>query len=141
MTDKRSNTSAALVLALLASALLPQGADAQRDRSSANYFVPVCQRYLAAVTGAPQEAPQDDSRLIWFFQQGECRGNIQALAFASDGMSLAEFRSCIPKGATDGQMVRVALAYIERRPQRMHEEFRGLVLEAWHEAWPCKDGQ
>jgi hypothetical protein len=35
-------------------------------------------------------------------------------------------------------MVRVAVAYIERRPQRMHEDFRMLAVEAFHEAWPCK---
>jgi len=37
-----------------------------------------------------------------------------------------------------GQMLSVALAYIERRPQRGHEEFAELAIEAWREAWPCK---
>jgi Rap1a immunity proteins len=45
--------------------------------------------------------------------------------------------SCRPQGVTTGQMVRVVVAYIERRPERMHEDFRRLAIEAWHEAWPC----
>jgi hypothetical protein len=32
----------------------------------------------------------------------------------------------------------VVLAYIQRRPQRMHEDFQDLAIEAFHEAWPCK---
>jgi Rap1a immunity proteins len=48
-----------------------------------------------------------------------------------------QYRSCRPNTATGEQMIRVALAYIERRPERMHEDFRTLVIEAWHEAWPC----
>jgi hypothetical protein len=45
--------------------------------------------------------------------------------------------SCRPQGVTIGQMVGVVVGYIERRPERMHEDFRGLAIEAWHEAWPC----
>jgi hypothetical protein len=33
----------------------------------------------------------------------------------------------------------VVVAYIERRPQRMHEDFGVLAVEALHEAWPCKN--
>jgi Rap1a immunity proteins len=29
-------------------------------------------------------------------------------------------------------------SYIEARPERMHEPFRKLALEALGEAWPCK---
>src|SRR5262249_12086061 len=47
-------------------------------------------------------------------------------------------RSCAPNSATVTQATRVALAYIERYPQRMHESFARLAVEAWHEAWPCK---
>ena len=33
-------------------------------------------------------------------------------------------------------MVRIVVAYIERYPQRMHENFKRLALEAMREAWP-----
>jgi hypothetical protein len=42
------------------------------------------------------------------------------------------------KGVTNTQIVRVVVVYIERRPQRMHENFKDLVLEALHDAWPCR---
>jgi len=45
---------------------------------------------------------------------------------------------CPPQNVTTGHTVRVVIAYIERRPERMHEDFRGLALEAIHEAWPCR---
>jgi hypothetical protein len=36
------------------------------------------------------------------------------------------------------QAARVIVRYIEARPQRMHESFVSLVIEALHDAWPCK---
>jgi hypothetical protein len=33
----------------------------------------------------------------------------------------------------------VIIAYIEARPQRMHEDFRVLAVEAMQKAWPCKN--
>jgi hypothetical protein len=51
---------------------------------------------------------------------------------------LDNLSSCRPQGVIHEQAVRVVVAYIERRPQRMHEDFRRLALEAMHEAsWPA----
>ena len=51
--------------------------------------------------------------------------------------------SCIeyPKGSTVNQGLRVVVRYIEARPQRMHESFAFLAIEALHNAWPCRKGQ
>jgi hypothetical protein len=35
-------------------------------------------------------------------------------------------------------VVGVFIASVEARPQRMHEPFRQLALEALRAAWPCK---
>jgi hypothetical protein len=110
----------------LAAALLAQNADAQ-DIGSANYMVPACQRFLAP----------SKSDLAEVFDEGICVGVIRSLMRAS-GYLTPHLRSCLPSGVTSGQMVRVVLAYIERRPQRMHEDFVFLAIEAAHEAWPCK---
>lgn len=46
---------------------------------------------------------------------------------------------CIPAGeVTVNQQVRVVVAYIDARPNRLHEDFRILALEALKDAWPCK---
>ena len=117
------------MVALLASALLAQNADAQSQ--SANVFLPECQKFLA---NNPEKMDTRPS----LFRQGECLGMIEGLTFVIRKLP-PPLRSCIPKGVIGGQIVRVALAYIEQRPQRMHESFLLLVVEALHEAWPCDD--
>jgi hypothetical protein len=85
---------------------------------------PGCQRWVSNDPRAPWEQTQ------WF-------GNIQALAFV--GRLLPEdLNSCIPHNVTLNQLVRVVVVYIECRPQRMHEPFNSLALEAMHEAFPCR---
>jgi hypothetical protein len=44
----------------------------------------------------------------------------------------------ISDGVTLGQEVRVVVAYIEARPELMHEPFRMLALEVLRSAWPCR---
>jgi hypothetical protein len=129
---RRRDAAAALVLGLLAAALLAQNADAQQSLS-ANSLVPHCQEWRAVVEGRGTYPPTLSSAL----HQGVCVGTVVGLSFTAELLPPG-IRSCPPKGVTDGQMVRVALAYIERRPQRMHEDFRQLAIEALHEAWPCK---
>lgn len=50
-------------------------------------------------------------------------------------------RLCAPTMASNGQLVRVAIAYIEARPKRMHERFWQLTYEALVDAWPASDGR
>jgi hypothetical protein len=37
-----------------------------------------------------------------------------------------------------GQAVGVVVRYIDQRPERMHEKFMTLALEALQQAWPCR---
>jgi hypothetical protein len=141
----------AVLLGVLAAALLTEGADAQQAEppswlpgaqvrpagpavpdsssanpaaqpqypSSANLYLPPCQKLIQR---------ERDTRSA--FGRGVCQGTVYGLLYASD--------SCLPTGVSLLQVVRVVVAYIERRPQRMHEDFRKLSVEALHEAWPCK---
>jgi len=130
MTDTRRNAIATLVFGLLAAALLPQNnADAAQpyqSQSSANYMVPACQTWLQTMPSYRTDR----------FDQGICFGIVDGLSYVV-GILPRDVRSCRPENVTIDQGIRVALAYIERRPQRMHENFKELVLEASHEAWPC----
>jgi hypothetical protein len=106
---------------LFASTIAPTGA--QEDSDSANVMLPHCKHFIAA---QGKET----------FGAGVCAGSIAAFNFV--GRSLSDkSRFCFPKGTTNGQTVRVVVAYIEARPARMHEDFRNLPLEALREAWPC----
>jgi hypothetical protein len=53
------------------------------------------------------------------------------------GVHYIDAKSCAPDNTTNDQLMRVVLAYIEVRPQRMNEEFMKLVVEALRSAWPC----
>jgi hypothetical protein len=44
----------------------------------------------------------------------------------------------LPQGLTNNQAVAVVIKYIEARPERMHEPFGLLAMEAMKAAWPCK---
>ena len=66
------------------------------------------------------------------FYSGLCMGLVA-------GVNYVDAKSCAPENATNSQLMRVVLAYIEVRPQRMHEEFTKLVVEALRSAWPCSN--
>jgi len=57
------------------------------------------------------------------FAAGRCIGLMQGLGFES-----RLFGVCPPDEVT----------YVEARPERMHEDFRVLAVEAMQKAWPCK---
>jgi hypothetical protein len=113
----------------LASAFLTENADAQSDdhNNSANYVLPACQRYIA----------RSNSNSLNTLREGLCAGLIEGLFYLAHLLP-PERRSCAPESVTTGQVLRVAVAYIERRPQRMHENFKELALDAFHDAWPCR---
>src|SRR6202043_1588115 len=50
----------------------------------------------------------------------------------------ANLQFCPPEASSASQLARVVVQYVEAQPERMHEDFRQLTLEAFHEAWPCK---
>jgi len=81
------------------------------------------------------------------FDAGYCAGMIDAIGFMGDALSwqaLAlpkEIRQnfCIsaPLTVTIKQAVRIVVAYIDARPDRMHEPFSQLAIEALRTVWPC----
>jgi hypothetical protein len=129
---RRRDAAAVLVLGLLAAALLAQNADAQSDRTSANYLLPACHEWIALSEGRAGSVNPSAA-----LNRGYCSGIVYGLTYVSELLP-PHLRSCPPKGSTRGQTLRVVVAYIERRPERMHEDFGSLAIEAMHEAWPCK---
>lgn len=66
------------------------------------------------------------------FLQGLCGRMV--LAFVE-----TDPRICPPRGSTTGQHIRVVVKYVEGRPERFHERFSQLVVEALSKTWPCPD--
>src|SRR5262249_1985979 len=67
-----------------------------------------------------------------------CSGIVHGLGGVGQYLTPPEWQSCVPPTSDTAQLARVVINYIEARPQRMHEDFRRLTLEAFHKAWPCK---
>jgi Rap1a immunity proteins len=110
------------VVAILLALTMP--ANAEENLASANSYLPGCRYFVVDNwAGGVREA----------YQRGQCSGFIAGLIYEAAGTSL-----CMPSGVTYEQGVRIVIAYIEARPQRMHESFGLLALEALTAAWPCK---
>jgi hypothetical protein len=89
---------------------------------SAYRMLPACTAFIA------DKAP---SEIDAVFHAGRCIGLMQGLGFASRLF-------CPPDEVTVAQRARMAVTYVEARPERMHEDFRALAVEAMQKAWPCK---
>jgi hypothetical protein len=92
-----------------------------RDVMSANAVVPGCRSFLA----------NDNQNVI---AMGACSGVISTIFY----FSRTHFGVCLPVGANRGQAISVVVRYIDQRPERMHERFEDLALEALQQAWPCR---
>ena|SRR5438034_3801508 len=91
---------------------------------SADRMLPACTAFIR------DRAPGDVDGV---FAAGRCIGLMQGLGFASRLLG-----ACPPDEVTVAQRARAAVTYVEARPDRMHEDFRALAVEAMREAWPCK---
>jgi hypothetical protein len=99
------------------------GAEAEVDNHSANYLLPACKALVSSST--------KESLML----QGFCGGMVSGIAV----MAQVPKAVCIPDAASALQMVRVVVQYLEARPNRLHERFEGLALEALAKAWPCRN--
>jgi hypothetical protein len=114
-----------LVVAILLLALTMPASAEDMDIVSANSLLPGCKGYLNRES-TPTTTINGASKA------GACAGFVLGVGWA--GSSIV----CLPQGVTPSQMVAVVVKYIEARPERMHEQFGKLALEALTAAWPCK---
>jgi hypothetical protein len=114
--------------AMLALATTTAGAAENPPELSANFLLPSCKAFINA-------------RGRWRVGQdpGYCAGMLDLFALASDVLGKEDGWMCfrLPQGATEEQVARVIVHYVEVNPQRMHESFVILAAQALHDAWPC----
>jgi hypothetical protein len=109
--------------------LFSLGAEAQEGTysDSANYLLQYCKYSLV-------DRPLGGYNVG--FGAGVCMGMVDAAGFFTRALP-SDLKSCRPQGVTREQLVRVVVAYVEARPERMHEDLLGLTIEAFRNAWPC----
>jgi hypothetical protein len=106
---------------LIAALMLSGGtASAEMDTNSANHEISGCRDFLI------HESTHD------MFSTGWCAGTVNTLKYMGGG------NHCSPSAVTLRQAVLVVVRYIDARPERMHENFKELALEAMKAAWPCR---
>jgi hypothetical protein len=131
MTGPRIMSVAAVCVGVVAS--FPVAA--QEKWPTANAMMRGC-RALSSGSPPPSDTPSMES-----LRMAQCGGAISALLFEAT-MSQAIIGKalfCTPTGVTTDQALRVVLAYIDKHPERQHERFVQLALEALADAWPCED--
>jgi hypothetical protein len=127
ISPSRPFARTAILAALIASASASSAQVPATDDDSANALFAGCKSFVDG------QAPTPQSNMMANF----CSGVVNGLAYVGSVLP-PEIRSCAPPTSTERQLARVALEYIGANPQRMHEDFRELTLEAFHYAWPCK---
>jgi hypothetical protein len=111
-------------------ALSVTAAEAAEDPSpsySANTMLPYCKALIS-------EGVQATNAVAASY----CGGMLAMLSYLAPSLGPDYSWMCmrIPKSATIAQIARVVVRYIEARPERMHESFFQLTVEAGHSTRP-----
>jgi|RhiMetdeSRZDD1v2_1073273.scaffolds.fasta_scaffold331026_2 Rap1a immunity proteins len=117
-------------IALIVAMILGCGvAIAEPDKASADYVMLGCRTAVSPITFSNTvESKEDASRTAL------CFGIINGLTYIGQ-----HFGTCLPVGTTSQQAVSVVVQYIDSHPEKIHENFNSLAVEALREAWPCLD--
>ena len=118
-----------LLIALPAIGLWPDSSLAQAPNVYSGYAtLPECKAFS-------DEHANIGQRAAGYF----CAGELRALAYVSHVLP-PELRSCVPDKLSNGQLAAIAIQYIEQHPSQVNDDFMTLVLQAYRQTWPCKEG-
>jgi hypothetical protein len=102
---------------------------AEKDVSSANFFIPYCR-----LTSKEALASATDA-----FFQGQCFGMVRAIRVTAEIMrTQPALCTDIPGNVTLQQLVNTVVKYGEAHPDQTDEGFEVFTVRAFHEAWPCQ---
>ena len=102
---------------------------AEPNKASADYVMHGCRTAVLSITFSNTVESKDDAS-----RTALCFGIINALSYIGHN-----FGACLPVGTTPQQTVSVVVQYIDGHPDKIHENFNSLAVEALREAWPCMD--
>jgi hypothetical protein len=108
---------------------------AEENRGSANYMLPLCKSWLMVNVDKDIDALKNILRTepIQLTMGGMCAGMVVGISEALRAFELY----CPPDGVTNDQLVRMVVAEIEKRPERLHEDFVVPVSAVMVAHWPC----
>lgn len=113
-------------LGLLLAAAAATGAAAQEPKfGSVRFFYPHCKATL------------DDSNSSELFRQGQCSGTLLAVHSLSEQLA-GTLKFCSPAETQAGELVRVAVEYIDSHPNTMDTLLLDTAIVAFKQKWPCR---
>jgi Rap1a immunity proteins len=112
-----------LIFAVILIGIWSSFARGEEDRSSGALYAPYCKSLLMA--------PKD------VFMEGMCLGVLQGMSGVARALP-ADIRSCQPPGNPYKDLLAVVVRFLDAHPERLHESFGKLALEALREAYPCQ---
>jgi Rap1a immunity proteins len=127
MTVIRYKMKAIICIALMAPTITAASA-AEKDLSSANFFIPYCR-----LTSKEALASATDA-----FYQGQCFGMVRAIRAAAEAMRTQQaLCTDIPGNVTLQQLVNAVVRYGEAHPDQAQQGFEAFTFRAIRDAWPC----
>jgi hypothetical protein len=60
------------------------------------------------------------------------------MAVYLDANRMPLLRACVPAEGTRVQMIKVFLAYADRHPEKLHQDFADVAIDSLGDAFPCK---
>lgn len=106
---------------------------ASAETASVTDVLPACKLFLSIMDRQGKVREADVAHLM---DAGECLGAVYAMLNLATALT-EPLKFCPPNDAEAEQAVRAIVAYAEKRPERAHEDFMTLALEALRTAWPC----
>jgi len=111
-------------LVFLVAAWQPVYADS--SRGNGNDLLEQCEAFEAALSGGEYSG----------FSAGMCVGYISG---ARDFLQLPKASIiCLPENHSNGQLIKVVIAYIKAHPEKLHEDVALQFVYAMADAFPCK---
>jgi hypothetical protein len=110
-------------IALLLGIVSACPAYAKSDISSGSYFLRACNSFLDTKVSVNDWHSYEEA--------GECFGSARMLIFLGrKGAGI-----CSPEGVTVSQVARVIVKYLNDHPEKLHEDYRVLSVEALQKVW------
>jgi hypothetical protein len=97
------------------------------NETSADYFMPGCRDAASLI--AFSNVGESEEQVA---RQGFCAGIVVGLSFMGQPYGV-----CVPTGTTSQQVTSIVVQYIDGQPERIHEDFNPLAVEALRSNWPC----
>jgi hypothetical protein len=127
MTGIRSKMKAIACIALMA-LTITAASPAEKDVSSANFFIPYCRLASKDALASATDA----------FFQGQCFGMVRAIRAAAEAMrTQPALCTDIPGNITLQQLVNAVVRYGEAHPDQAQQAFEAFTFRAIRDAWPC----